>query len=125
MVEEVAAVKEQEASDMVPLLDRPFLEEAPAGKLPSEADIICIIYHFTSSQFIGFQGKNLIFPPHSPHLGLNKIPFSGVPSLRGPPGEIPELRGPLVKYLSSVGPLVKYLSSMGPLVKYLSSVGLW
>ena len=39
-VEEVAAVKEQEASDMVPLLDRPLLVEAPRGKLPSEADTI-------------------------------------------------------------------------------------
>ena len=106
VVEEVAAVKEQEASDLVPLLERPFLEEAPAGKLPSEADIICIIYHFTSGQFIGFQGKNLIFPPHSPHLGLNKIPFSGVPSLRGPPGEIPELHGPPGEIPELRGPLV-------------------
>ena len=74
-VEEVAAVKELEASAMVPLLDRPFLEEAPAGKLASEADIICIMYHLTSGQFNGFQGKNLIYPPHSPHLGLKILPF--------------------------------------------------
>ena len=74
-VEEVAAVKEQEASAMVPLLDRPFLEEAPAGKLAVEADIICIMYHLTCGQFNGFQGKNFIYPPLSPHLRLKKLPF--------------------------------------------------
>ena len=60
-------VKEQEASAMVPLLDRPFLEEAPRGKLPSEADTIAMMYHQSSGTFKGFQGKQIINPSPMAH----------------------------------------------------------
>ena len=42
---------------LVPLLELPVTKKAPAGKLPSKADFLCLLYGSVEGNFEGFQGK--------------------------------------------------------------------
>ena len=42
---------------VVPLLELPGTKKAPAGKLPSKADFLCLLYGSVGGNFVGFQGK--------------------------------------------------------------------
>ena len=43
---------------LVPLLELPVTKKAPAGKLPSKADFLCLLYGSIEGNFEGFPGTD-------------------------------------------------------------------
>ena len=63
---------------LVPLLEEPGVKKAPAGRLPSKADFLCLLWGAVGGNFVGFQGKiylnqkvNLILLCTSQELGAS------------------------------------------------------
>ena len=67
---------------VVPLLELPGIKKAPAGKLPSKADFLCLLYGSIGDNFVGFQGKILVISYNKLNTALNSdINFTGIGSL--------------------------------------------